>query len=270
MLLYVILALILVVDIIDIFILFKFRKFIHTLKSDFTNLEEKLEDYLDPCALYSYDNECEGCDDFSDCTKNCPFNDNDEDYEQDHYCEECNYFDYCEGSCNMNAVKILYKQVHDDKPIHAPYKGSAYAAAFDLCGEYISNTDKEDKDFKIKLVDPDQVEILPGECVIFGTNIAAQIPEGYYLDICPRSGLGIKQGLQVSNSPARIDSDYRGEIFIGIRNTSNVNQSIKLGSRIAQTTLHEVIPTEFFLTKDDLSKTERNDGGLGHSGVESK
>lgn len=158
-------------------------------------------------------------------------------------------------------VEVKIQRVDKNLAFYVPKKGSEYAAGFDM---YAVDVDGN------KYVNPctGEVVIRPGETVKFKTNVRLVIPSGYYLDICPRSGLSICHGIGVINSPARIDSDYRGEIIIGIHNYSNFDHSVILGERVAQCTLHKIIPTEFVRipTSKKLDKTERGEGRFGHSG----
>lgn len=87
------------------------------------------------------------------------------------------------------------------------------------------------------------------------------IPNNYELQVRPRSGVSLKTGLRIANSPGTIDSDYRGEIKIIVTNTSNELIVIPLGERIAQLVLQQV-PTILFVNTEEL-KTERGSGGFG-------
>jgi dUTP pyrophosphatase len=88
---------------------------------------------------------------------------------------------------------------------------------------------------------------------------------GYELQIRPRSGLAIKQGITCLNSPGTIDADYRGEIKVIIINLSNEAVTIHPGDRIAQMILQTVDQAEW-MTVDSINETERGDGGFGHTG----
>ena len=103
-----------------------------------------------------------------------------------------------------------------------------------------------------------------GRCVV-KTGLACEIPEGYVLMVCSRSGLA-KQGLIVGNQPGIIDSDYRGEIGVLLWNTSDSTIEIKPGDRIAQLLL---IPAPCWIVNpvEDLSCTERGQGGFGSTGI---
>ena len=108
--------------------------------------------------------------------------------------------------------------------------------------------------------------INPNEIILVSTGIALQINNGWEAQIRPRSGLSYKHGLLILNSPGTIDSGYRGEIKIIIKNTMNKPFEIKKGSRIAQIAIRPV-PKITFLEKDSLDDTKRGDGGFGSTGI---
>ena len=108
--------------------------------------------------------------------------------------------------------------------------------------------------------------IEPGELVILPTGLAAEIPEGCAGMIFTRSGLGVKHGIAVSNGVGVIDSDYRGEIHVGLRNNSQVAYTVSPGERIAQLIVMPVCLPEVVET-EELSETERGAGGFGSTGI---
>ena len=108
--------------------------------------------------------------------------------------------------------------------------------------------------------------IYPGTRVLIHTGLKVGIPKGYELQIRPRSGLALKHGIMLANSPGTIDSDYRGDIGVIVINLGNEPIVIEHGMRIAQAVLTEVIKIEWnFVT--DVDNTTRGDGGFGHTGV---
>ncbi|NPA54996.1 MAG: dUTP diphosphatase [Epsilonproteobacteria bacterium] len=109
------------------------------------------------------------------------------------------------------------------------------------------------------------VVIKPSQRVLIGTGLALELPEGYELQIRPRSGLAYKHGITVLNSPGTVDSDYRGEIKVLLINHSDEDFCIKTGDRIAQAVIQEVIQATFTLTTQ-LSDTTRGSGGFGSTG----
>lgn len=112
----------------------------------------------------------------------------------------------------------------------------------------------------------DDIQIKPGERHLITTGIFISLPEGYEAQIRPRSGLALKNGITVLNSPGTIDADYRGEIGIILINNSNEVFTIKNSDRIAQMVFNKIEQAEFVLV-ETLDETERSNGGFGHSGV---
>lgn len=105
-----------------------------------------------------------------------------------------------------------------------------------------------------------------GEIKLIPTGIKISLPEGYEAQIRPRSGLALKNGITMVNTPGTIDSDYRGEIGVIIINHGNKEFIIKRGDRIAQMIINKYERVEWTET-EELDETERADGGFGHSGV---
>jgi len=101
------------------------------------------------------------------------------------------------------------------------------------------------------------------------TGLSFEIPEGYYMDVRPRSGLSLK-GFVLVNSPGTIDSDYRGEVFILARfipiGIDDISLKLEKGSRVAQAIFLPYIQPEFDVV-NNLSDTERGVGGFGHTGI---
>jgi dUTP pyrophosphatase len=98
------------------------------------------------------------------------------------------------------------------------------------------------------------------------TGIYMALPEGYEAQIRPRSGLAIKRGLTLVNTPGTIDSDYRGEVMIPIINLSGEEQTITDGERIAQMIISRYEQAEWRVV-EELDDTDRGAGGFGHSGT---
>lgn len=108
--------------------------------------------------------------------------------------------------------------------------------------------------------------ILPGESVLIKTGISAEIPEGYEVQIRPRSGLALKHGITVLNSPGTIDAGYRGEIGVVLINHGLKAFVYDKGDRIAQGVVNKVEEASF-IEVDELTDSERGEGGFGHSGI---
>lgn len=100
---------------------------------------------------------------------------------------------------------------------------------------------------------------------IVGTGLFVAIPEGYEIQVRPRSGLAAKQGITVLNSPGTIDADYRGEIKVILVNHSGKDVVVNVKDRIAQLVLSKVPHIEWE-SVDELPSTERGEGGLGSTG----
>jgi dUTP pyrophosphatase len=112
----------------------------------------------------------------------------------------------------------------------------------------------------------ESVLLKPGEIKLIPTGIALSIPKGYEAQIRPRSGLALRHGIGMVNSPGTIDSDYRGEIAIILINWGTKPFTILRGDRIAQMVISEVQRAHFIVV-DDLDKTDRGNGGFGHTGI---
>lgn len=110
------------------------------------------------------------------------------------------------------------------------------------------------------------VSLRPLERRLFPTGLYISLPEGYEAQIRPRSGLSLKKGLTVLNSPGTIDADYRGEIGIILINLSEEVQTIAPGERIAQMIIARCEQPEL-VEVEALDVTDRGEGGFGHSGV---
>ncbi|WP_320054858.1 dUTP diphosphatase [uncultured Acetobacteroides sp.] len=111
----------------------------------------------------------------------------------------------------------------------------------------------------------EDVVVSPLNRVIVPTGLFLEIPVGFEAQVRPRSGLAIKHGITIINSPGTIDADYRGEVKVGLVNISNEEYTIKPGERIAQMVFakHETIK---WLDVELLSDTDRGEGGFGHTG----
>lgn len=109
------------------------------------------------------------------------------------------------------------------------------------------------------------VTILPGKSAMISTGLFFEIPEGYEIQVRPRSGLAAKNGVTVLNTPGTIDSDYRGEIKVILINLGDKEFIVNNGERIAQMVIAPVIQAAFEIT-DSLSQTERGAGGFGSTG----
>ena len=119
-------------------------------------------------------------------------------------------------------------------------------------------------DIRAHLEDP--VTLSPLQRMLIPSGIFMEIPEGYEVQIRPRSGLAFNNGITCLNTPGTIDSDYRGELKILLINLSNELQTITNGDRIAQLIVAKTERAEL-ISVQQLNETERAAGGFGHTGV---
>ena len=144
-------------------------------------------------------------------------------------------------------IKALSPKIGREIP--APYYASAGAAAMDLCA----------------CVDA-PIDLPPMGRAIVPTGIAIALPSPQWVALVfARSGLGIKHGFSLSNGVGVIDSDYRGEIKVGLTNLSEEGYTIQPGERIAQLAVTPVVQAQLTFT-DTLDETDRGAGGLGSTG----
>lgn len=144
-------------------------------------------------------------------------------------------------------VKVLPTERYGDLPL--PSYESAQAAGLDLPA----------------CID-EPITLAPGERRLIPTGLKMAIPAGFEAQVRPRSGLALKHGLTVLNSPGTVDADYRGEVGVILINLGDEPFVIERGMRIAQMVFARVEQAEF-LQVQVLDDTERGSGGFGHSGV---
>lgn len=110
------------------------------------------------------------------------------------------------------------------------------------------------------------VVLLPMERRLIPTGLKIELPAGYEAQVRPRSGLALKHGITVLNTPGTIDADYRGEVMVLLINLSNDDFTVNDGERIAQMVIARHEQGEFVVV-DKLDETERGEGGYGHTGT---
>ena len=147
---------------------------------------------------------------------------------------------------NKIKVKIARQSGCDDIPL--PAYMTAHASGMDVCAAVF-----EDAVLK------------SGERKLIPTGFSIALPTGYEAQMRPRSGLAVKHGIAMVNSPGTIDADYRGEIKIILINLGDEPFTITRGMRIAQMVIQKVPKCEL-IEVDHLDETPRNSGGFGHSG----
>jgi len=146
------------------------------------------------------------------------------------------------------AIQLRRLQPKRDTDIPLPAYMTPQAAGMDVCAA----------------IETDQL-LSPGEIALIPTGLAMAIPNGFEVQVRPRSGLAIKHGIGIANAPGTIDADYRGEVKIGLINLSTKPYTIHRGDRIAQLIVQKVYQANMSLV-EELDKTERNEGGFGHTG----
>jgi dUTP pyrophosphatase len=120
-------------------------------------------------------------------------------------------------------------------------------------------------DIRANITDP--IIIAPGTYCLIPTGLFLEIPEGYEVQIRPRSGLALKHQITVLNSPGTIDSDYRGEIQVILINHGKEAFEVTFGMRIAQMIVAPVVQAEFLCSEEELASSARGIHGFGSSGL---
>ena len=151
------------------------------------------------------------------------------------------------------SVSIRVKRLDGfDAEIPLPFYETAGAAGADIRANFA-----EDHDIPRS--------IKPGERTLISTGLSFEIPQGFEVQIRPRSGLALKKGITLVNTPGTIDADYRGPVGIIVINHGHETVEIAHGERIAQCVVAPVLQADFVLA-DTLSFSERGDGGFGSTG----
>lgn len=145
-------------------------------------------------------------------------------------------------------IKIAIQQSEGNQDLPLPEKMSAGASGFDLHAAV-----------------KEELVIAPGKWKLVPTGISVEMPIGIEAQVRPRSGLALKHGITVLNTPGTIDADYRGEIGVILLNLSEEPFVVKRGERIAQLVFQQVIPVEWERV-EELKATTRGSGGFGHTG----
>jgi dUTP pyrophosphatase len=149
----------------------------------------------------------------------------------------------------MIKVKVLKRENFDPSFALPSYETTGAAGA----------------DVRASLLPEKFITIKPGERVLVPTGLSMEIPQGFEVQVRPRSGLSLKTGLMVLNAPGTIDSDYRGEVKVILGNLSNKDEVINHGDRIAQLVLAPVTQAQY-IEEGDLTDTARGADGFGSTG----
>lgn len=120
-------------------------------------------------------------------------------------------------------------------------------------------------DLRAALKEP--LVLLPGNSCLIPTGLRLALPVGYELQIRPRSGLALKHGISVLNSPGTVDSDYRGEVGVILINHGLHPFTVERGMRVAQAVVTPVTRARFTIAQSPLQVSARGTGGFGHSGL---
>jgi len=169
--------------------------------------------------------------------------------------------------CNPMPVKImpLYVDAKIPQRQHATDSGmDLFAYSFDKL--YTKDGSSESIPTRINQDGKVEISLSPLDRVLVNTGISATVGFGYEIQIRPRSGLALKRGLTVLNTPGTVDEAYRGPIKVILVNLSNQEQTIAIEDRIAQMVVAPVILSSIEVVKS-LDDTARGDGGFGHTGV---
>ena len=145
-----------------------------------------------------------------------------------------------------NPVPVELKRLQHGQGLDLPHYATAGAAGMDV-------------------VSAEDVTIAPGARHAVATGLSMAIPQGYEIQVRPRSGLAFKHGITVPNTPGTIDSDYRGELKILLINHGAQDFAIARGDRVAQLVLAPV-PQAQWVEVQELDATDRGDGGFGSTG----
>lgn len=145
-------------------------------------------------------------------------------------------------------VKILRLRPDTDSDIPLPRYMTSHSAGMDLCAAITQD-----------------LVLNKGERTLIPTGFAVALPQGFEAQIRPRSGLAVKHGISLINSPGTIDSDYRGEIKVALINLGSSPYTFRRGDRIAQMVFKKVYFAQLDIVTE-LDQTRRNGGGFGHTG----
>jgi dUTP pyrophosphatase len=146
----------------------------------------------------------------------------------------------------MDNIKVkIINSSHNELPAY----GTPYSAGMDV---------------RANLDEP--MEIKPMQRVLVPTGLRVQLPQGYEMQLRPRSGLALKHGITLVNTPGTIDADYRGEIGVILINLSDTTFTVNNGDRICQMVITNYTHVDWIAT-DSIDETARGEGGFGHTGV---
>jgi len=146
------------------------------------------------------------------------------------------------------SIPVRVRRLPHGEGLSLPAYATAGAAGMDLLAAVI-----------------EPVTIAPGQRALIPTGLAIALPPGYELQVRPRSGLALRHGIVLPNSPGTIDEDYRGELQVIVLNAGDAPFTVERGTRIAQAVLAPVVRARWHEV-DSLDQTARNQGGFGSTG----
>lgn len=149
----------------------------------------------------------------------------------------------------MNKVAVSIKKKEDCQDLSLPSYATTGSSGMDLYADTKS-----------------PISIEPGEIKLISVGFYISVPYGFEAEIRPRSGLALKHGISLVNSPGTIDSDFRGLVSVILINLGKSKFIVKRGDRIAQMVIKEVTRAELNLV-EELDETVRSAGGFGHTGI---
>ncbi len=149
----------------------------------------------------------------------------------------------------MRRIKIALRVKEGCGDLPLPKYATSGSSGMDLCADV-----------------KEPLTLLPGEIHLVSTGLYLSIPEGYEAQTRPRSGLALKHGITLVNTPGTIDSDYRGLVSLIVVNLGKGSFIIRRGDRIAQMVIKEVIRGDLEVAVE-LDETARAGGGFGHTGI---
>ena len=147
------------------------------------------------------------------------------------------------------SLKVLFTRLESNPDLPLPARATPQAAGYDVRSAEGS------------------VTLEPGEIRLVGTGLVMELPEGVECQVRPRSGLALRHGITLPNSPGTIDPDYRGELKIIMQNLGGESVTLERGSRIAQLIFARFEEPEVVLS-EQVSETDRGEGGFGSTGAE--
>lgn len=147
-------------------------------------------------------------------------------------------------------MELLKVKIINRSPNPLPSYGTAQAAGMDVYA----------------WCEQGEVTLAPGERKLIHTGLYIELPAGYECQVRPRSGLALRHGISIVNSPGTIDADYRGEIGVILINHGQEPFTVRTGERICQIVVKEYVPV-VWQPADELDQSERGAGGFGHTGT---